>query len=561
MPDAPVNTNKSQPINISLMDVDDFVKKNHCGQVKTVLIREPSTHQFHQDGLFSETIFGQIGSPERLARFGYIDLRCKIIHPVVYQNIIRLKSFYGDIMASKVYARWNDQTKEFERSTMDDDDANTGYLFFMDHVKDLKFQKNDSITHNEKIDVYEVNKGHIVISKILVQPAGLRDLSIDQAKPEADSINTLYRSIINYVNAIPEKGKPQPYQNGIFFMIQKKVNDVYDYLFEMMSGKGGLMQAKYSSRALALGTRNVIATTPMNAWSPTDPQFFKIDEIKVPLFQCCHMYMGVVIYYIKQLFFNDVFNMSSDQVAVIDPDTYQLRYQPITEDEKSKFLSSEGVRHIIALFRDEEFQMKPVVVYNDEDVSFYLYLVYDDGDSIFIGRSLTELKEMTDKVGIFFKNDKVRPLTYAEMLYIAAYAATENRTALVCRYPAIEVSSNVPCRVHLYTTNPGRKVVLYTYPIQEKSKLLPEYPDINRAICGPGLVHDALLSGLGADFDGDTVSMNGIISKEANDEILKYLDSPARYVRSDGSLYMGTTDLNKLTLWNLTRDPEDAIKK
>ena len=61
--------------------------------------------------------------------------------------------------------------------------------------------------------------------------------------------------------------------------------------------------------------------------------------------------------------------------------------------------------------------------------------------------------------------------------------------------------------------------------------------------------------------DGDTVSMNGIISKEANDEVLKYLDSPARYVRSDGTLYIGTTDLNKLTLWNLTRFPEDEIKK
>ena len=56
--------------------------------------------------------------------------------------------------------------------------------------------------------------------------------------------------------------------------------------------------------------------------------------------------------------------------------------------------------------------------------------------------------------------------------------------------------------------------------------------------------------------DGDTVSVDGIISKEANEEVENYLDSPSRYVRTNGTLYMGFSDLQTLMLANMTRDPD-----
>lgn len=54
----------------------------------------------------------------------------------------------------------------------------------------------------------------------------------------------------------------------------------------------------------------------------------------------------------------------------------------------------------------------------------------------------------------------------------------------------------------------------------------------------------------------DTVSNDGIISREANEEVDEYLNSPARYVRTNGTLYMGYSDLQKLTFANMTRDPD-----
>lgn len=56
-------------------------------------------------------------------------------------------------------------------------------------------------------------------------------------------------------------------------------------------------------------------------------------------------------------------------------------------------------------------------------------------------------------------------------------------------------------------------------------------------------------------FDGDTASSNGVLSKQANQEVSEYLDSVGRYIHSNGKLMHGTTDLIKLTIYNLSRDP------
>ena len=50
------------PVNISLMNVDAFIDQHQCKQVTSLFIRESSSDEFHHDGLFSEDIFGQIGS-------------------------------------------------------------------------------------------------------------------------------------------------------------------------------------------------------------------------------------------------------------------------------------------------------------------------------------------------------------------------------------------------------------------------------------------------------------------------------------------------------------------
>lgn len=543
------------PLNIWLMDVNAFIRENKCMPVTSVFIRETTTNEFKHDGLFSEDIFGQINTPDRLVRFGYIDLRTQVLHPLIYINIVKLKALYGEIMARKTYAVFNPETKEFERASEDTEDANTGYQFFMSHLYDLKFEKNQSLRHNEMVDVIERHQKLLTLSQCLVMPAGLRDLREDEGKPAADSINKLYSSLINYTLALPTTRTTSDIYDNVRFSIQKKLAEIYDYIFNMIEGKFGFFQRKYGSRNLALGTRNVVSTASMAALSPDDPQYLKMDEIKIPLFQACKMYTPLIIYNIRMLFLNEVFNITSDQVALIDPETNNLVYQPIDEGEKSRFLSSEGIEKMIDLFRDPEFRFTPVVVYNEEGKGYYLYMVYDDNEVVYLTRSVSEvINKINQEVGVY-DPQKLRPLTYAEMFYIAALRATSDKNSLITRYPAIEIGSEVPNRVHLISTNPARKVNLFSTMDDEFWIMMPEYPIINNTFVDSLIPHPQILAGLGMDFDGDTASSNGILSKQANEEVTSYLNSVGRYIHSNGKLMHGTTDLIKLTIFNLSRDP------
>ena len=545
------------PVNISLMNVDAFIDQHQCKQVTSLFIRESSSDEFHHDGLFSEDIFGQIGSTERLITFGFIDLRTTIIQPLVYGYLIRIKGLYGEIMAGKTYAVFDKTESDFKAAGADEPGAGTGYKFFIDKFNDIKLKKTESASQNDKVAVIEKYRKSCLIDKFLVLPAGLRDMKVDEGKPASDSINKLYSSLMNYAQAMPMNA--QAANSDVFdsvrFAIQKKANEIYEFLFDMMEGKFGYFQRKYSSRNLALGTRNVITPADMSGSSPDDPSYLKCDEVKVPVFQAAKMFQPLVVYQIRRIIAH-VIEQFSDQVALINPDTFKLEYQPITEDEKNLFITSEGIEKLISLFRDKEFRFNPVYIKNEKEKRFYLYLVYDTGEYVYYLRDVEAFRQYySEKIGLF-NPAKLRPMTYAELIYYATYFATRDKFAYVTRYPAIEIGSTVPCRVHLGTTSPSRKVRFTETAFGETDyRTLPEYPVIGASFVDSTILHPSILKGLGADFDGDTVSVNGVISVEANEEIRKHLSSKERYIHANGGLFPAKTDLISLTIFNLSRDP------
>lgn len=516
------------PINIEIMDVDKYVASNNLKQVTSIFIKEPSSGEFHDGGLFSESIFGQVGSTNRLISFGYIDLRTTVIHPIIYNNLIRLKALYGEILSGRSYAIFDKEQADFVRADEDDERASTGYKFFMDNFKDIVFVKNESISQNDKVSLIEKYRKQMNITKCLVMPAGIRDMNIEDGKLESGSINKLYSSLLNYTFAMPITGSDSDIFDGVRFSIQKKIGEIYDYIFDMISGKYGFFQRKYGSRNLALGTRNVISPASMAAESPEDPKYIKVDEVQVPLFQCAKMFQPLVVYYLKIMFFSDVISQFSDQVGLIDTKTLDLVYQPISEEEKTKFLSTEGLEKILDLFRDREFRYKPVMIYNEDEVPFYVFMVYDKGNSVSVVRNVTNFINKCKENGWDYDPRKLRPLTYAELLYIATYAAVRNKCATVTRYPAIEVGSDVPCKVHLMSSMPARTVEYVTLDSEEEPLILPQYPMMDESFIDSTVLHPSILKGLTADHDGNCCISTTYVNLAYTQDWLNLLDKDTR---------------------------------
>lgn len=549
---------KMLPLNIQLLNVDDIIVKERILEVSSSFIHEPSSTSFHPEGLFSERIFGQIATVERLIKFGYVSLHTEIFHPLVYINICRLKpGLYEEILAGKQYAKFDQEAGDFVAASVDDELARTGFSFFLEHFHQIKFVKNNSLTRNDRIRIIERYRDLLTLKRWLILPAGIRDMNIETAQGKAgdSDINSLYLSLMNFSKAIPTQNNDHPVYDNIRFSIQKKIVEIYEYLSNLLDDKGGFLQRKYGARNIALGTANVISAASMAASSPDDPRYLKSNETKLPLFQSAKAFQPIVTTNMKLLFFNHVFDSASDQISVIDPETLTLKYQPITLKEKDRFLSSDGLIGLINQYQDDAVRHNPVVVHNDTGQRFWLFLVYDEGDEIYYFRNITEFQHFYEQLGKVFDRSKVRSLVYSELLYVATYRAVFAKHEVTTRYPVLHVGSTYSAKIHLMSTDPARTIKVKSV-FSDLETELPEYPIIGKGSIDSLVLHPTRLSnsrGLGADFDGDRCTASGVISDEANEENANYLNSLSCVMSPRGTLSFGAdSDLVALTFYNFS---------
>ncbi len=396
--------NVAKPVNIWTMDVDKYVKENFVKEVTSPMIYEPSTQSFHPQGLYSESIFGQIGTNERMATLAYIDLHCTVLAPLIYLNIINVCSWYKDLIEGRVWAIWNKKDHEFQPVKKEEDNARTGFSFFLEHVQDCEYEKNNSKTRTQKIDtIYKAfGDGSAWVRKCLVCPAGWRDVKVDiGGKMEVDEVNKLYNSImiaskeIRDVITTPEI--------AVFFdtakvHLQLKLVEIFQYWKNFFEGKTGFGQARYAKRHLALGTRNVIISSPMIAKNPTDPAFIKHNETYVPLFQALKMFEPKVIYQLNTKFYSPIFTMGSVNVQVIDPKTKETTYKEIDTSTVTLALGNDYKHELINNFEDDSTRHTPISIQDSKGDTYWLWLVYDLDTEIYIGRSIQDIQTQVQEV-------------------------------------------------------------------------------------------------------------------------------------------------------------------
>ena len=184
------------PFNISILEITD----NLLAYIKPVRVLdtfEGSTKNFHEDGLFSQTIFGRVGEQVRNKRFSYIDIKVHIFHPIIFNTLGELKGLYTEIMSGKTYAVWDDEVKDFVKSNALAEGSDTGYAFFISKWKDIAFNGQGSERRKINVALIEKFRSVALVNKIVVLPAGLRDYEIlEDGRESEDEFNALYRRIL-----------------------------------------------------------------------------------------------------------------------------------------------------------------------------------------------------------------------------------------------------------------------------------------------------------------------------------------------------------------------------
>ena len=379
------------PFNISIIDPDEYIPRKGLLPVTDHAIFELNTRRFHPEGFFSEAIFGQIGSRDRLVKKGYLDLRTEIINPHLFRQLVTLKGFYQDVLASKVYAYYDPELKDLVKTTRDDPKGRTGFAFFLEQLPLLEFQQTSSTKRKDKIALLKKYEDRLLIDKFIIIPAGLRDVKTDAGRVAPEEINKLYFALLSLTQALPDGLTKDPIFDAIRYKIQMQVQEIYVYIANLIDGKGGFASAKYAARAVVYGNRNVITAAPLTrVMSPQAPNMFHVDEVQVPLFQALKGSVPLMVHTLKTVFFDQVFSNQTNNVSLINMDTLQLEYAEVPTSTIQQFITSDGINDLINSFRNVEIQKNPISIESTEKKKYTLYLVYDNDDEIFILRSIED---------------------------------------------------------------------------------------------------------------------------------------------------------------------------
>lgn len=500
--------------------------------VTTLDIFDGPGGNFHDDGLFSTVTFGRLGDPLRDRRFGYIHLRIPVFHPVVYTRLVRLKGLYRGILAGTEYATWDSTLKDFVKSN--ELEGRTGYSFFVQYWNELTPAKTGSDIRDLRIALIDKYRDAALLTDLLVLPAGLRDVEIGgDGRATMDEVNELYQSVLMLVRNFPERltQADTTIYDRTRYTLTMKIVEIYEHFERLISGKNGFIQSKYASRRVFNGTRNVISSLDTSAVDLDAPNRPKANDTVIGLYQASKALLPKVVYGLKTGIIGEIFNTASNNIELVNPKTLQLEWTEVSSETMDRWSTPEGLEKIVNELSIVEKRDRPVMI---EDR--YLALVYVDDKANY--RVFRDLREFPSE----FNRSFVRPITYVELIYLSALSSWYSNTALVTRFPVENAMSSYPTSLYVKTTVQGE----LRYELDgDWNRKGDEYRALEYPIIKDGVVtnyHDSTsvnpsrLSSLGADFDGDTVSLTATYSKEANEEAKRYFKSRAFYVRPAGGL-------------------------
>jgi len=249
-------------------DIDKVIKQYQLKEVYNPKL----INSAHLPGtLFSEDVFGPLGSEDRYTKFGYIDLKTEVLHPAIFDIIKKSsKTIYNAILGVKPAKIVNNKI------VVDEAEGLSGIEFFKQIIEEKDSIKNLNPRIKALIDKYG---DHLIISKILVIPPAYRPIHYVNGKPVPDPINEFYAKLITLTS-------------GSFFnfpVVQETLWSLYETFKGLIAKKSGLIRGQILGKRLDFTARGVIVSAPD----------IPSDSIGVPYIMLAQIAMPFVIHQLR----------------------------------------------------------------------------------------------------------------------------------------------------------------------------------------------------------------------------------------------------------------------
>lgn len=511
---------------IEQLDQEKLVKVNELQKVTNPIMFNSNSGPT-ADGLLSNEIFG-ITQTERSGIFAYIDLGEEFIQPYCYKIWLKIdRNLRGCIY----------ETQNFKIDSngylVPDDNGETGIKFLKKNVDKLRFKntKKDELLKT-LIDIK--NKGLLFTKKMVIIPPYYRDVNNGaDGKVGVGEINKLYINLINTVKSLTESNDyGLDMAGGTRGRIQDIMLEIYNWftLGESVVGgehtgsgifkKLGLMRRSTMAKTTDYSARLVISAPNIDVDSKED-LMVDLDYVSVPLSAACVIAYPFMIYNLRQIFSNEFGGKVNypyinkkgelDQVTLLNP---------LIEFSDDRF-----DKEINEYIHGYSNRFKAIAVPNEEGKDVHMK---------FKGYQITEEEYKAGKR----ESDVVieRDLTWLDIFYMAAVESTKDKVAIITRYPMDSYFNQLYMLMHISST-------VETMPMVIGDTFYKWYPKFTQNDIGKDTSNkfidtlsmtNPLLGMMGADYDGDQITLKMAYSVEANEELKKYRESNAQYITLSG---------------------------
>lgn len=548
-------------LSVKMLDVEDFIKKNDVKEVTNSIFFIKNGIPT-SDGLLSNEIFG-ITKEERANIWGYIDLHGNYLNPFIYKIWSRMDSNIKNIVHGvKSYIINKDGYIEEDPTGK----GGTGLNWLYKNMPKIKIKKTESRQRINNIKFIEANRKSLFINKMLVQPPFYRDVLSNGGRTEVGQLNKYYASLLIATKSLKEtqdfgfslgdatQGRIQECLLSIFKCITGTSGDPQDGTG--LTGKLGIINNSLA-RTVDMGTRLVLSAPELKVERLED-LMTDTEHCALPLASALVNFKPFVVFAIKRYFENEFGN--NETVPILSSKTGEVYYAKV-----------KNAREIYSDERIEKEINEYIHGFSNRFKIINVEIEKEDGKTIvgnlsFKGRSIKAKDVPKVQKGGDTTVDSTlinRPLTWLDVLYMAACEAVKDKCVLITRYPIDSAYNQIPQIPRISTTKEVEPVLL-------NGEFYRWYPKITKADIGGNTsnkfidtlnISNLLIGGMGADYDGDTVGIKGVWIQESNKELRDFLKSKSHYINFSGSNLRKPSNEAIQSLYSLTKVlPQDLSK-
>ena len=523
-------------LQVSLLDVDDFVKKNNLVEITNPVIFDTSSNPTN-DGLLSNTIFG-ITKESRASTFAYISLKKKFLQPLVYRIWSKV-----DSKIKSVIHGIGTYSVDKSGNIVEDSKGDNGIDFLRKNLDKIKFRETDSIKRERYIKFLNDNRKNFFTDKLIVIPPFFRDIKVDGGKISVGDINKLYINIMVSASAI---GDSTEYGFSIGKSVEGRLQEGLIEVYKWfgtgtdsnpnggLPGKFGVIRRANLSKTTDYATRLVLSAPKLDVENMEDLRA-DFDYSVLPMTSAAANFFPFVIFHMRRFFENEF--IGDTKYPIIDKDG-SIIYGEI-EDYQIQFSDEMLKKELDRFIHGYSDRFRPVKV-----------LCRVKGKQEYLDLKWKGFYKEPDVKAL--KNE--RPLTWCDVIYMACEESVKDRMILITRYPIDTFYNEFATKIRLASTIETEEAVfddvVYThYPKIRKEDI---GKDTSSSFIDTMNICNGYLDSIGGDYDGDMVTIKGVYTDEANAELKKQLATNIHFINLGGNPVISTSKESIQAIYAMT---------